>query len=249
MRTPQSLAGRIAVLLAALALLVGVAAGAVLALRPGATAPAVDPQRDQPFVPMTLQGPVIARVDGDPITLTEADLRIAGLSSLHGEIEDVMGEDWPDAVMSSLVEDRLIRAAAEAAGIVVTRGEVADTLARVRELSGSPQDFDAWLDDQGLTYPELERRIWMQILNGDVYRQVTADAEVSGAALREYYRENRETYEGVDGVPLPFIAVRSSLRTKLLEERRNQLFAGWLADARADVDIEIVDEDWWKELT
>ena len=249
MRAPQSLAGRVAVLVAALALFVGVAAGAVLALRPEATAPAVDPERDEPFVPMALQGTIIARIDGDPVTLSEAELRVAGLASLHGDIADVMGKDWPDAIMTSLVEDRLIREAAEAAGIVVTKGEVADALARVKDLSGSPGDFDAWLAEQGLTYPELERRIWMQILNGDVYEQVTTGAQVSGAELREYYRENREAYEGVDGVPLPFIAVRSSLRSELLEQRRSELFTAWLAEARAAVDIEIVDDDWWKELT
>lgn len=249
MRARDSLAGRIAVLVAALTLLVGAAAGAVLALRPESTAPATDPTRDEPFIPAPLEGAVIARVDGDPITLTEAELRIAGLSSLHGDIEDVMGKDWPDAIMTSLVEDRLIRVAAESAGIVVTKGEVADALARVKELSGSPGDFDAWLADQGLTYPELERRIWMQLLNGDVYQQVTAGAEVSGAELRDYYRVNKEAYEGVDGVPLPFIAVRSSLRTELIKQRRNELFAEWLTEARAGVDVEIVDDDWWKELT
>ena len=49
--------------------------------------------------------------------------------------------------------------------------------------------------------------------------------------------------------PLPFIAVRSSLRSELLEQRRSELFTAWLAEARAAVDIEIVDDDWWKELT
>lgn len=249
MRIPQSLAGRIAMLVAALALLVGVAAGVVLALRPGTTVPAIDPELEEPFVPMTLQGPIIAHIDGDPVTLAEAELRVGGLSSLHGDIEDLMGEDWPDAVMTSLVEDRLIRTEAEQAGIVVSKGEVAEALARVRELSGSEEDFDAWLAEQGLTYAELERRIWMQILNGDVYQHVTDGAEVSGEELRAYYREHREAYEGVDGVPLPFIAVRSSLRTELLDERRTELFAEWLAQARADVDVEIVDDDWWKGLT
>jgi hypothetical protein len=80
-------------------------------------------------------------------------------------------------------------------------------------------------------------------------RQVTTGAQVSGAELREYYRENREAYEGVDGVPLPFIAVRSSLRSELLEQRRSELFTAWLAEARTAVDVEIVDDDWWKELT
>ena len=249
MRAPRSLAGRIALLGLALALLVGVAAGAVLAIRPGDPAPRTDPTRDEPFIPAPLEGTVIARIDGDPVTLTEAELRVAGLSSLHGDIEDVMGKDWPDAIMTSLVEDRLIRAAAETAGIVVTKGEVADALARVKELSGSSGDFGAWLADQGLTYPELERRIWMQLLNGEVYQQVTAGAEVSGEELRDYYRENKAAYEGVDGVPLPFIAVRSSLRTELVKQRRNELFAGWLTEARKGVDVEIVDEDWWKELT
>jgi hypothetical protein len=249
MRAPESLAGRIAVLVAALAMLVAAAAGAVLALRPETTAPAIDPELEEPFVPMTLRGAIIARIDGDPVTLTEAELRVAGLSSLHGDIEDVMGDEWPNAVMTSLVEDRLVRAAAEEAGIVVSKGEVAEAVARVRDLSGSAEDFDAWLAEQGITFPELERRIWMQILNGDVYRRVTADAAVSGEELREYYRDHREAYEGVDGVPLPFIAVRSSLRTELLEQRRTELFAEWLAEAGADVDVEIVDDDWWKELT
>lgn len=249
MRTPTSLAGRMAVLVAALAILVGAAAGAVLALRPDTSAPDVDPTRDEPFVPSALSGPVIARVDGDAITLREAELRIAGLASLHGDVEDVMGKDWPDAILTSLVEDRLVRSAAEEAGIVVTNGEVADAVQRVKELSGSADDFDVWLAEQDLTLRDLERRIWMQLLNGDVYQHVTAGASVSGAELREYYREHREVYEGADGVPLPFIAVRASLRTELLDQRRAELFAEWLEGARAGIDVEIVDDDWWKDLT
>lgn len=249
MRAPRSLPGRIAVLVSALVILVAIATGAVLAFRGKPTAPVADPTREEPFVPPTLGGPVIARVSGDPITLAEAQLRVAGLSSLHGDIEDVMGPDWPDAILESLVQDRLVRAAADEEGIVVTNGEVADSLASVKELSSSADDFQAWLEDQGLTLTELERRLWMQILNGKVYRETTIGATVSGAELRDYYREHKGQYEGVDGVPLPFISVRSSLRTELLEQRRNELFAEWLADARERIALEIVDDDWWKELT
>ena len=248
MRTPQSLIGRITVLAGVLAVFIAVAVGAVLVLRPDSAVSTAEPGEQEAFSPLPVGGPIIARVDGSPIYLEEAELRIGGLASLHGDVEDVMGADWPDKVLQSLIDDHLLQSEAEDAGIVVTQAEVADSLESVKSLSGSADDFDAWLQDQGMTLPELERRIWMQALTGDVYTAVTSEAQVSREEIRTYYRENKDLYEGVDGVVLPFLAVRASIRQELTEQRQSELFSTWLEDQRTGAQIEIVDENWWKEI-
>lgn len=248
MRTPRSLAGRVAVLSVALALLVGGAVGLALALRPSTSTTSADPSDSEPFTPMTFEGPVIARVDGSPIFLEEAELRIAGIASLHGDVEETMGEDWPGTILGSLVEDQLLQAEAVRQGIVVTKGQVADSLNDVREMAGSPEAFQQWLTEQGLTLEALERRIWLQTLTGAVYTAVTADVRVTGDELREYYRANREAYTGVDGSVLPFITVRSSLRSELAEARKNELFAAWLEETRSEADVELLMKEWWREV-
>lgn len=193
-------------------------------------------------------GPVIARVDGRPIRLGEAAARVESLSSVHGDIREVLGKDWPEKVLQSLIDDRILEREAERMGIGVTEQDVQAHLDNVRSMLPEGQSLDDWLATQGMTLPELERRIRLQILGTRVYAEVTKDVVVTAAEVRAYYREHRAEFEEADGTIPPLLEVRRSIRDVLLPQARDQAYADWLEEARRDAEVLIVIDDWWKRL-
>jgi len=253
MKTPTSLAARIAILIGVLTVLVLATIGGSYALGLGPwrghePAKAEDQGDPTPFEPAPAGGEVVATADGEPIYLADVRSRIQGLSAMHGEIQDSLGEDWHEVVLQSVVDDALIVAEADRRDIVVTRGEIAASVERIRGMFETEAEFGSWLEDQGMGIEDLERRIWLQTIAARVYLAVTEDVTVTGEELRSYYRNHRDEFEGADGFITPFIAVRVSLRQDLLKDKQDQAYAAWLEEARAAVEVVVLDEGWWKEL-
>ncbi len=237
---------QIALLSGALAALFLLAVGVVSLLghdstaKPGSTAGS--------SAPLDL-GPVIATVDGQPVYLGEAKSRIDGLTTLHGDLTSVLGEDWHDVILGSLVSDQVLRAEAKTRGIEITDADIQSSVASIQGMLGEGQTLDGWLADQGISYAELERRIELQLIGSRVYVAVTKDVTVTGKEIREYYRENKVDYQGTDGHTSPLLEVRRSIRETLLKDERDQAYAAWLERARTDADVVVVMNDWWKDLT
>lgn len=193
-------------------------------------------------------GPVIARVDGRPIHLGEAAARVESLASVHGDIRDVLGKDWPEKVLRSLVDDRILEREAARLGITVTPEDVEAHVENVRSMLPEGTTLESWLTAQGITLEELERRIRLQILGTRVFLAVTEDVRVTGAEIRSYYREHRGEFEEADGTIPPLLEVRRSIRDTLLQEARDRAYGQWLKRARRSAEVVILMDDWWKRL-
>ncbi len=192
-------------------------------------------------------GPVVARVDGRPIYLSQAEARLQGLASVHGDVSDSLGADWPQKVLQSLVDDVLIQEEAERRDIHLTDEEIAAALSQVRQDFPSGEAFDRWLEDQGMDLAELERRMTLNMLAARVYMAVTADVKVAGAEIRAYYRSHRSNYEGADG-PTPLLEVRASIRDALEQQERDRAFAVWLDERRDGANVFVVLDGWWRNI-
>jgi SurA-like N-terminal domain len=193
-------------------------------------------------------GPVIARVDGQPIYLHEAEERVEGLRSIHGNIEDVLGKDWQDRVLQSLVDDRILREQAEKLGIVVTDQDVQAWIDEIQRQIGTDQTLEQWLTTQRMTMAELERRGELQLIGGRVYDAVTEDVTVSAAEVRDYYRANKVQYENGDGSTQSLLEVSASIRQSLRQSKQEEAYTAWLDDARSKANIVVVMDDWWRNL-
>lgn len=193
-------------------------------------------------------GAVIATVDGAPVYMGEAQARIEGLTTLHGDLTSVLGEDWHDVILGSLVSDQVLRAEAKARGIEITDADIQSSVADVQGMLGEGQTLDAWLVDQKMSYAEFVRRIELQFIGSRVYLAVTEDTEVSGEEIRDYYREHRADYEGTDGHTSPLLEVRQSIRETLMKEKKDQAYAAWLELAKGEAEVVVVMDGWWKDL-
>lgn len=213
--------------------------GAAYTMQVGPWAPAASPD----------YGRVIARVDGRPIYLELARARVEGLTTVHGSLAETMGQDWPQKILDSLVDDELIREEAGRQGIVVSEDELQAHVDRLREQFGSADAFDAWLTEQGMDTTELERRISLQTLGSSVYEAVTAGVDVSVDEIRDYYDSHPKKFVQSDGTPVPLFNVRDQIQQTLSKREKDATFGAWLDEQRARAAVVVVDPDWWKELT
>lgn len=236
---------QIAILSGALALLFLLAIGGVYVFGRDSSATTVTATRS--VEPLDL-GPVIATVDGQPIYLGEAKARVDGLTTMHGDLSSGLGEGWHDLVLDSLVSDKVQLAEAETLGIEVTDADIQSAVADVTAVLGEGQTLDAWLVDRGISYAEFVRRIELQIVASRVMAAVTEDVTVTGEEIRDYYRENPIEFQGADGHVSALLEVRQSIRASLLKQAKEEAYAAWLEKAKSDADVEVVKQDWWKDL-
>jgi hypothetical protein len=191
--------------------------------------------------------PVIARVDGTPIYLWQARYRVEGLTSIHGTIEDTMGSGWQDIVMRSLVDDVIVRREALARDLGVSGPDLEQALQGVRDDFESEEAYQKWLQEQGMTESELERRIEINMLTTRLYLEITSDVQVSHEEIHDYYLKHETEFTGPDGTPT-LLEVRDQIRSDLLKKEQDGTFGAWLEQQRKQVNVEIVIEDWWRRL-
>jgi foldase protein PrsA len=193
-------------------------------------------------------GPVIAEVNGDPIFLADARSRIDGIATVHGEISDVLGEDWQQVVLQSLVDDQLLSQEAEELGIEVTEEDMQTWYAEIQGSIGSDQTVDQWLQTQGMTRTEMERTIARQIIGTRVFAAVTEGVDVSTTRLREYYESHLSDYTAPDGPTTPFRDVRESILAQVEKDDEAAAYATWLEQERQAATVVVLLEDWWRDL-
>jgi hypothetical protein len=190
------------------------------------------------------QGPVIATVDGQPIYLGEAQTRAASLAGVHAEgAGPLSSEEWPDQILESLVDDRLIQAEAEQRDIAVSDQELAASVQEVVGMFPDLADYQAWLESEGMDQDEVERRLEQQLLSAAIYDAVTADISVSDEQIRAYYEANLPSYAGV-----PFKEAKGDIEAELGVQAKDAEFAAWLETRRQQADVVMVMTDWWKEV-
>lgn len=199
-------------------------------------------------VPIRDLGPVIAEVDGEPIFLGEIRSRVEGIASVHGSLEDSLGEDWQEDLLQNVVDDKIIEQQAAVLGISMTPEEVDAAIERLHGYFASEAEFAAWLEEGQMDEAELRDRIWLQELASKVYLQVTGDVTIDRDEARAWFEDHPDEYPGVDGEGVPFFSVRDEIERDLEKDERDAAYAAWLEEQRAQVQVVVVMDDWWKEI-
>jgi parvulin-like peptidyl-prolyl isomerase len=195
------------------------------------------------------EDPVIATVNGDPISLEQARSRTQSLARMHeGSAGPLTGRDWHEQVLRSLIDDVLIRQEAERRGIEVTDQQLAAAVRDVIDLFPSLADYQAWLDSEGLDQSDVEDRMELQIISARVWEAVTAEVRATAAELRAYYEEHRARFLGPDGAVAPFAEVREEVREELEQRMKDDAFVAWLQEAREQAQVRIVLPRWWRYI-
>jgi hypothetical protein len=188
--------------------------------------------------------PLIARVEGVPILLSQARSRLDGLAAVHADTPTTSPAEWHDRAFESLVDDVVIEQEAARAGVVVGNGDVQRSFERLRDRIEGDGDFRAWLADLGMSENELRRRIRLQLLAARVYERVTQEVRATDEEVADHYATNPSLFETADGEPRPLLEVRESIEELITKEKQDRAFAAWLSQRRDEVTVEVLIEDW-----
>jgi hypothetical protein len=176
---------------------------------------------------------VLARVNGDPITLTDARAAVA-----LGIVESPEGVDPVISAVLQLIERRLVlaevaRFAPPEPDIASLNGQVATLTARV----GSPAQLAELEKSTGVGDPQIREfaRDNLRIqayLNGRFGSSVQATDDDAAA----YYRSHLEEFR-VNGQLTPYAEAAPTARQKAAAERRRALIFQWMRELRQRADV------------
>jgi parvulin-like peptidyl-prolyl isomerase len=110
-------------------------------------------------------------------------------------------------VLDSMIENELVRQAAEKEGATIGEKEVADQLAQIK--AGFPDEatFNQTLTASGMTLVQLESSIKDQLLYQFLYDKVAPESEVTTPEVQAYYDKNKAQFQSTAQSQLSHILI------------------------------------------
>lgn len=186
---------------------------------------------------------VIATVDGIPIYESAANSRIEGINAVHEDAATAMGSDWKQTVIQSLVDDVIMQQEAERLGVDPTPVEVDAEVAALRVKFSEDGGWDEFLESQGMTEAEIERRIRLQMVGARIYNAATEDAVPTEDDLVAYYEANQADFT-VNGDVRAFLEVRNSIEDEVTKRMKDTAYLAWIDGQRGSVTVVVVSDAW-----
>jgi peptidyl-prolyl cis-trans isomerase SurA len=145
---------------------------------------------------------IVVRVGDRIVTRTQYDRR---LRDIYAEIDAAGRPEQASAaretarknLVNELISELLIKDRADRLGINVTDNEVKDAVARLKQQYNITTDeqFNASLQQSGLTRPEMEARLRDTLITNKVFaRELRNRNELSDPELRDRYNREKEQY-------------------------------------------------------
>lgn len=221
----------------ALIILAGLAVLLLPVLQPWANPP--EPEVTPPFA-----GEVIARIDGEPVFLSQAQARVDSLGGIHGE--ETSRKEWEELILNSIVDDKVVRDEAIRLGVGLPPGETAKATAQAASsLSSDPVAYLQGLSERDRA--RLQLRIWANLTASRLYEYLGRNVEITDEETRRYFKENRDEFADLDP-EIAFLQAEDGIIETLIKQEQDAIFIEWLEGAHEKVSLEIVDKGWWRQI-
>lgn len=99
-------------------------------------------------------------------------------------------------ILTSLVQRTVLAQAAGKLGVTVSDSEIDDQVRRVAAQFESEKKFSEFLEEQHLTIDQARSLVRRQILIEGVQQKITTDSTVPDDQIRNYYDQNKATFDG-----------------------------------------------------
>jgi parvulin-like peptidyl-prolyl isomerase len=202
---------------------------AVALLAMSCLAAAVGAQQEPTPEESTASGRLVARVNGEEISLYELSRAVNQYVRANrlGPDSGMTIPQIQDTVLDRMIATRLVEQRGRDLDLMATIDEIDARMADLRAQAGTPEDFRLMLTVQSMTEPELRRLTSQQItaekvIEAEVFAKMTFTEE----EIRRYYEEHRDDFSRDEQVHARHIFIQ--LRPDMTEEER--------ADARSRID-------------
>ncbi|HEX6094705.1 MAG TPA: peptidylprolyl isomerase [Thermoanaerobaculia bacterium] len=180
---------------------------------------------------------IVVRVGDRIVTRTQYEKR---LRDLYAEIEAAGRPEQASAaretarnnLVNELISELLIKDRADRLGLTVTNEEIKEAITRLKQQYNITTDeqFEASLQQSGLTRPEMEARLRDTLITNKVFaRELRNRNELSDPELRDRYNREKEQYRLPERARLREIVVLKPEEPSKLAEATQR--AGEIAEA------------------
>lgn len=152
----------------------------------------------------------IAWVDNHPISWFE----------YYSTLNSKYGSDLKDQMISQ----QLVLDEANSRHTSVSDQDVNNEISTIKAQSGGDANFNQLLQQQGLTMPELQKQVKLQLL---IQKMFSSEASVSADEVTKYISDNKDQY------PNPDASTEAQVRQQLQQQKLVDVFRNWLTQAQA----------------
>ena len=173
-----------------------------------------------------------ATVDGEKITVDEVQRELERFEET-GQFEALTAEEEPDKVrrqfqqgyLSQIIRRRIMRPLAEERGVEVGQAEVDEALEAIEADFPSEEEFEAALDQQGLSSGQLPELVRDQLTEEALREDIAAEIEPSEDDLQSFYDENIDRYDQTKAshILLSKRAQAESVASELQDAKANEI--------------------------
>ncbi|TEU19484.1 MAG: hypothetical protein E3J21_03655 [Anaerolineales bacterium] len=156
---------------------------------------AVETSSPTPTTIPTPEKPLAARVNGQPILLTDYEKQVAQFeTALSDQGLDLSGEEGQAAlvqihrqVLEAMINQLLIEQAAAREGTAISDEEVEARIQADIQAVGDESKFEQWLADNNLTHEDYKTILRSELIYGAVFERVTAAVPTSAEQVHVRY--------------------------------------------------------------
>jgi foldase protein PrsA len=143
---------------------------------------------------------VAAKVNGEKITVEELNQQVEQLKKQYPTMfEGADGEgrliDFKQRLLNNLIDQELVRQAAEDKGVQVTDADVDKQITQLKSGFDDDKAFTEALTSAGMTEDSLKGQIREQLLTQKLIESLDASATATDAEIKAYYEANKEQFD------------------------------------------------------
>ncbi len=143
---------------------------------------------------------VAAEVNGQPIAESLLDEQFAQYKEQYPQLFE--GPDAEERVieyrrriLDGLIDDELIRQAAEEMDLAVTDEDVQKQVDQLKEGFGDDAKFEQAITSAGMTIDQLKSQIREQMLTQKIIESLDSGDKITDVEVKEYYEKNKEQFK------------------------------------------------------
>lgn len=159
---------------------------------------------------------IAAMVNGQPIS--------------RWQLNDRLVKKFGDQTLDSIINERLILAAARQKGIFVKSEEIENKVKQIESRLNGKVSLDDALKAQGLTKDDFRKELEIQV---SIEKLFEKDATVSSNEIDDYMKKNSQAYKSATDPA----AINQEIKSILAQQKINDLFEKWFNDIRKNAKV------------
>lgn len=159
---------------------------------------------------------IIAMVNGQPIS--------------RWQLNDRLAKRFGEQTLDSIINERLILAAARQKGVFVKGEEIDAKSKQIEERLNGKISLDEALKAQGLTRDDFKRELEIQL---SIEKLFDKDATVSAGEIDDYLTKNSQSFKSATDPS----QAREEVKNILRQQKINDFFEKWFEDLRNNAKV------------